>query len=116
VLGSVFVQRLMIRFADRQHLININVSNVPGPTEPLYLAGARVVQAYPVVPLAGNVTVGVGVLSYCGQLAVTIVGDRQRCPDLPVFAAALEEALDDLSHAGNPAPVLSNSTTPVPSS
>jgi diacylglycerol O-acyltransferase / wax synthase len=115
LLGSVLLQRVMIRFADRQRIININVSNVPGPTEPLYLAGTRVIQAFPVVPLAGNVTVGVGVLSYCGQLAVTVVGDRQRCPDLAILAAALDEALDDLSRAGNVAPVLSNSTAPAPS-
>jgi hypothetical protein len=67
LLGSPLVQRLAIRFAGHQHFINIHVANVPGPASPLYLAGACLTEAFPVVPLSGNVTIGIGVLSYSGS-------------------------------------------------
>ena len=37
------------------------------------------------VPLSGNVTVGIGVVSYAGQLNISVIADRDNCPDLPVF-------------------------------
>jgi hypothetical protein len=64
---------------------------------PLYLAGARVLELFPVVPLIGNITLGVGVLSYAGQLNFTAIGDRDSCPDLPVFVAGLQRALAELT-------------------
>jgi hypothetical protein len=45
---------------DRQRIVNGYVANVPGPPVPLYLTGARVLELIPVVPLTGNVTLGVG--------------------------------------------------------
>jgi len=38
----------------------------PGPVLPLYLAGARVLEVVPVLPLVGKVALGVGALSYAG--------------------------------------------------
>jgi hypothetical protein len=42
------------------------------------------------------VTVGVGVLSYAGQLNFAIVGDADAVPDLGVFAEGLSQALEEL--------------------
>jgi diacylglycerol O-acyltransferase / wax synthase len=52
-----------------------------------------------VVPILGNVTLGVGVLSYAGQLNLTAVADRNTCPDLEVFAQGVRDALDDLARS-----------------
>jgi diacylglycerol O-acyltransferase / wax synthase len=70
------VQRAWYRFLANQRSVNLVVSNVPGPPVPLYLAGARLLELFPVVPILGNVTLGVGVLSYAGQLNLTAVADR----------------------------------------
>jgi diacylglycerol O-acyltransferase len=63
---------------------------------PLYFAGMRVEEVFPVVPLMGNVSVGVGALSYASQFNITAVVDRGRCPDVDVFVDGLQGSLDRL--------------------
>jgi diacylglycerol O-acyltransferase / wax synthase len=100
---SRLVRRLMMRFAARQRWADVYVANVPGPRSPLYLAGAKVQELYPVVPLAGRVPVGVGALSYAGRLGITVVADRDACPDIEVFTDGLRAALAKLEHAASSA-------------
>ena len=66
---------------------------------PLYLAGARLLELFPVVPVMGNLTLVVAVLSYAGQLNLTAVADQDGCPDLEVFAQGVRSALDDLARS-----------------
>jgi WS/DGAT C-terminal domain len=47
--------------------MNIYVANVPGPPVPLYLAGALLLEVFPIVPIMGNVPLGIGALSYAGS-------------------------------------------------
>ena len=65
-----------------QPFFNLVVTNVPGPQMPLYCMGARLLEAYPVVPLTRNLTLGVAILSYCGQLHFGLFADRDAWPDL----------------------------------
>lgn len=99
VFGSPLMQRLTLPVAGRQHYINIHVANVRGPAEPLYLAGARLRTAFPVVPLNVNLTIGIGVLSYANQLNITTVADRDRCPDLATFTTGLNRSINRLIQA-----------------
>jgi diacylglycerol O-acyltransferase / wax synthase len=92
-------QRAFLRLFARQRLVNISVTNVPGPPVPLYLAGARLLELFPVVSLAGNLTLAVAVLSYAGQLNLTAVADRDGCADVEVFAQGVQSALDDLARS-----------------
>jgi diacylglycerol O-acyltransferase / wax synthase len=87
------VQRLFLAYMARQRRANTFVTNVPGPRERLHLAGAPVLQMFPVVPLAGNVTLGVGALSYAGELNITAVGDRMHCPDIELFTDEVRHTL-----------------------
>jgi hypothetical protein len=43
--------------------------------------------------------VGIGVLSYAGQLNISVIADRDSCPDLPVFTTGLNRSLSDLTGA-----------------
>ena len=95
---SVFLQRAFLRLMPRQRFMNAYIANVPGPSAPLYFAGARVLELFPVVPITGNVSIGVGALSYAGQLNITVVADRDLCPDLSVFVDGVQHALDALEH------------------
>jgi diacylglycerol O-acyltransferase / wax synthase len=92
-------QRVFLRLFARQRLVNITVTNVPGPPVPLYLAGARLLELFPVVSLAGNLTLAVAVLSYAGQLNLTAVADQDGCGDVEVFAQGVRSALDDLARS-----------------
>ena len=92
-------QRAWYRHFPRQRSVNLVVTNVPGPPVPLYLAGARLLELFPMVPVMGNLTLVVAVLSYAGQLNLTAVANRDSCPDLEVFAQGVRSALDDLARS-----------------
>ena len=66
---------------------------------PLYLAGSRLLELFPMLPVMGNLTLVVAVLSYAGQLNLTAVADPDSCPDLEVFTQGVRTALDDLAHS-----------------
>jgi diacylglycerol O-acyltransferase / wax synthase len=97
VFRSIPIQRAFLRLAPYQPAINIYAANVPGPPVPLYFAGAPVLEVFPVVPILGNLTVGVGALSYAGQFNITAVADRDACPDLEVFVRGMRRSLDALA-------------------
>jgi WS/DGAT/MGAT family acyltransferase len=93
------IQKLFLRLAAHQRVMNTYVANVPGPPVPLYFAGMPVLEVFPFVPLMGNVSVGLGALSYAGQLNLTVVVDRELCPDVDVFTGGLRRSLQRLSVA-----------------
>ena len=99
IFRFAFAQRTFCRLLPHQHYMNLSVSNVPGPPVPLYLAGARLLELVPLVPIVGNLTLAVGVLSYAGQLNLTAVADRDGCPDVEVFAQGVRSALEDLARS-----------------
>jgi hypothetical protein len=84
------------RLAHRQPFFNLICTNVPGPQFPLYLMGARLLEAFPIVPLTRNLTVVVGILSYDGTLHFGLFADRDACPDVEVLAAGIDDAFSEL--------------------
>jgi WS/DGAT/MGAT family acyltransferase len=99
IFRFVAAQRAWYRRFPRQRSVNLVVTNVPGPPVPLYLAGARLLELFPVVPVMGNLTLVVAVLSYAGQLNLTAVADPDGCPDLEVFVQGVRSALEDLARS-----------------
>jgi diacylglycerol O-acyltransferase / wax synthase len=85
------------RLIERQLMINFFVSNVPGPTVPPYVLGARIEDVMPVIGLGGNVTMMFGALSYCGHLSVLVNADAAACPDIDVLAAGMKRAWEGLA-------------------
>jgi WS/DGAT/MGAT family acyltransferase len=79
-----------------KRLFNLVVTNVPGPQMPLWAAGARMLECYPVVPLAKGQAVSVGLTSYNGGVYYGLLADRDAMPDVDVLATSIEDALSEL--------------------
>jgi diacylglycerol O-acyltransferase / wax synthase len=99
-LGTMFRSRLarraLVAFLDR-HPVSVTTADVPGPPQPVYFTGARVLEVFPVLPLIAKVTIGVAALSYAGQFNITVVADPAAVPDLDAFTAAARSELRSLS-------------------
>jgi diacylglycerol O-acyltransferase len=91
------IARRAFRKVMGRHPVNLTSANVPGPPMPLYLAGARLLEVFPVFPLVANVSLGVGALSYAGRFDIMAVADADACPDLDVFARCAQDELQALS-------------------
>jgi diacylglycerol O-acyltransferase len=74
----------------------LSVTNVPGPQSPLYAAGARMTETYPVHPLLAGHGLAIGVTSYDSEVFYGFTADRDRVPDADVLAQAVRQALDEL--------------------
>ena len=57
------------------------MTNVPGPQQPLYLAGGKIAQFMFWVPQSGDIGMGVSILSYDGAVQFGLITDRALCPD-----------------------------------
>jgi WS/DGAT/MGAT family acyltransferase len=79
-----------------QSSVNTVTTNVPGPQHPLYLAGRRMLEAFPFVPLGGYVRVGVAIFSYDGGINFGVTGDFDTAPDIGVLCDGIERGVADL--------------------
>ncbi len=104
-LGTLVRGRLarkLLLLAVMRQRVNVTTASIPGPTVPLYLTGARVLEVFPVLPLIANEPLGVGALSYAGAFNIGVVADRDAYPDLDIFVAAAREQLDMLGVSTHP--------------
>ncbi len=68
-----------------QRNVNTVTTNVPGPQHQLYACGRPMLEAFPFVPLASSVRVGVAIFSYNGMLNYGVTGDYDTAPDISVL-------------------------------
>jgi diacylglycerol O-acyltransferase len=88
-----------VRLAARIRSFNLVVTNVPGPRQPIYLLGARLMEPYPVVPLYSNQALGVALFSYDQGLYWGLNSDWDQLPDLHDLVGDLEAAFAELCRA-----------------
>ncbi len=74
-----------------RRLFHLVVTNVPGPQVPLYAAGSRMLEVFPVVPLVGGQALSVGMTSYAGRVHVGLNADRDGVGDVDVLADLIEQ-------------------------
>jgi WS/DGAT/MGAT family acyltransferase len=80
-------------------LANVTVSNVRGPSVPLYMAGARMQMFLPVSAIYSGLGLNVTGVSYHGTFWVCFVSCRTMMPDPAFFAECLKESFDELAAA-----------------
>jgi diacylglycerol O-acyltransferase / wax synthase len=95
-----------------QWAVNTVTTNVPGPQHPMYLAGRRLLNAYPFVPLVGHIRVGVAIFSYDGNLNFGVTGDYDTAPDIETLCAGIEAGIRELLPPVAPAPRRKAASTP----
>lgn len=83
---------------------NLIVTNVPGPQLPLYLKGARLLEAFPYAPILGTTSVGVAVESYAGQLNFGLTGDYDLVADLDVLGRGIADEVIAMKRLAASAP------------
>ena len=101
LLRSRITRRAVLLLLSR-YPVNVATADVPGPGEPVFLAGAQVLEVFPLLNLIGNQTLAVGALSYAGRFSVMAVADRDTVPDLDTFAAGMQAELRALAATAAP--------------
>ena len=76
--------------------LNLVISNVPGPREPLYCAGAQLQANYPVSAVVDGVGLNITVMSYRDHIDFGIVADREQIDDVWSLMDSAAAALDEL--------------------
>jgi diacylglycerol O-acyltransferase len=85
------------RLFDRvRPLFNVTVSGLRGPDFPLFCAGSRVADMYPVGPVAEGIGLNVTVLSYLDQVHFGLLACRKLLPELDQLALHIDDALGEL--------------------
>jgi len=86
--------RVAMRIPQRN--INTVTTNVPGPQHQLYACGRPMIEAFPFVPLASTVRIGVAIFSYNGMLNYGVTGDYDTAPDIAVLCGGVEAGMTEL--------------------
>ena len=76
--------------------VNLMISNVPGPSEPMYLAGARQRAQFPISGVKDGIGLNITVFSYQDSLEIGIVVDREQADDPWPILDALRAGLREL--------------------
>lgn len=76
---------------------NVVISNVPGPTQPLYMAGARMVTNFPASIVVHGMALNITVQTYADALDIGLMADAKAMPEVRDLAADLLQAFDELA-------------------
>jgi len=72
------------------------ITNVPGPRQPVYFAGAKLTSLLAWVPTGGSIGIGVSVISYDGAVTVALQTAASIIPDPDQIVAAFAQEMHDL--------------------
>jgi diacylglycerol O-acyltransferase / wax synthase len=76
------------------------VTNVPGPKEPVYLAGVPIRTVLVWAPTSGHIGMSVSIFSYRDEVTVGLMADAVLVPDPSAIVAALEKEIEVLGQVG----------------
>ena len=98
VAPTAIEQRLLAVFSAAGSAV---LTNVPGPREPVYLAGTPVRGVLVWAPTSGSVSMSVSIFSYNGELTVGVMSDRGVVPDPGVIVEAFGEEVESMLALGS---------------
>ena len=80
-------------------LLNFICTNVPGPQQPLYILGRKMLTCYPYVPIGGEMGMNCAILTYDGKAFVGFTCDVPATPDSALLPKFLQESFHELKAA-----------------
>jgi diacylglycerol O-acyltransferase / wax synthase len=96
-LNAPFITALVAGLGGRAPApFNVTISNVPGPTEPLYFNGARLDALFPLSLLTHGMALNITCVSYAGTMNFGFTGARDTLPHLQRLALYMAEAVAEL--------------------
>ena len=103
-LGVPWLLQGMTALASRSHwaeklpaVANLTISNVPGPTVPLYIAGARLLSFYPASIVTHGLALNITVQSYNGSLDFGLIACAKAMPDVGKLAQQVRVAFAEFA-------------------
>jgi diacylglycerol O-acyltransferase len=90
------LQRVVSRLIASPRTFNLTVSNIPGPRDSMYMLGCRLEEAYPVVPIADQHALSIGMTTVRDEACFGFYADREALPDADRLAAAVDASVDEL--------------------
>jgi WS/DGAT/MGAT family acyltransferase len=102
------IQAAMSRLAATSRAFNLTISNIPGPSEQLYMLGCPLEEAYPVVPIADHHGLSIGMTSIGNRAFFGIYADRVSVPDADRLAQLIDRSIDELAERQTPSPFNGN--------
>lgn len=91
------LKSLAARFAASPRAYNVTISNIPGPRDPLYMLGAKLVEAYPIVPLSEEHALSVGVFGYLDHAHFGFYADPRALPEVGHLPEAISAEIRALA-------------------
>ncbi len=93
-MGPKFIEDQVLDVLSRN--ASMVITNVPGPREPLFLAGARLVEHVFWVPQAGDIGIGISILSYAERVHFGLIADKHLVADPHAIVDRIPLELDTL--------------------
>ncbi|HSD82291.1 MAG TPA: WS/DGAT domain-containing protein, partial [Anaerolineae bacterium] len=88
------IEKIIVNFFTSK--VSAVMTNVPGPHHSIYLAGQRLNSLMFWVPRAGDVGLGLSILSYAGNVSIGIATDARLLPDPQAIVDEHQAELADL--------------------
>jgi hypothetical protein len=85
---------------------NLTISSVPGPRSALFIQGLQLEEIYPVIPMAEEQTLSIGMLAYNDHLHFGLYSDPDALPQATRLAELIDDELHALLRAHRPRPPL----------
>ena len=99
ILVGALIQTVTPDQAAQMMGANLIVSNVRGPVDPFYLAGAKLEALYPVSIITPGIACNVTCVSYGKQACIGLTVDPDVLPDYDLITRAMTRELNTLAAA-----------------
>ena len=105
-LGAPIIMTALARMSGQANLpealppiVNVLISNVPGPRNEKYCVGAKLLHVYPVSAIGHGLALNITLISYLDQLDFGLIACRATLPDIEKLADHIIDEFEELKRA-----------------